>query len=77
MTNDVIAALEIGTSMIRSVVCEIRDDDSISVLALSEVKSNGIRKGEKDLEILIKWTDGQTQSFKIKELNKEIIVKKK
>ena len=37
----------------------------------------GIRKGEKDLEILIKWTDGQTQSFKIKELNKEIIVKKK
>ena len=40
MTNDVIAALEIGTSMIRSVVCEIRDDDSISVLALSEVKSN-------------------------------------
>ena len=46
MTNDVIAALEIGTSMIRSVVCEIRDDDSISVLALSEVKSNGIRKGE-------------------------------
>ena len=46
MTNDVIAALEIGTSMIRSVVCEIRDDDSISVLGLSEVKSNGIRKGE-------------------------------
>ena len=37
----------------------------------------GIRKDKKDLEILIKWTDGQTQSFKIKELNKEIIVKKK
>lgn len=46
MTHNVIAALEIGTSAIRSVVCEIRDDDSISVLALSEVKSNGIRKGE-------------------------------
>ena len=36
----------------------------------------GIREGEKDLEILIKWTDGKTQSFKIKELNKEIIIKK-
>ena len=36
----------------------------------------GIREGEKDLEILIKWTDGQTQSFKTKELNKEIIIKK-
>ena len=46
MANDIIAALEIGTTMIRSVVCEIRDDDSISVLALSEIKSNGIRKGE-------------------------------
>ena len=31
--------------MVRSVVCEIRDDDSI-LLALSEIKSNGIRKGE-------------------------------
>ena len=37
----------------------------------------GIREGETDLEILIKWTDGKTQSFKINELNKEIIVKKK
>ena len=36
----------------------------------------GIREGETDLEILIKWTDGQTQSLKTKELNKEIIVKK-
>ena len=36
----------------------------------------GIRKGEKDLEVLIKWTDGKNQSFKIKEINKEIIVKK-
>ena len=36
----------------------------------------GIREGEKDLEILIKWTDGKTQSFKINELNKEIIIKK-
>ena len=36
----------------------------------------GIREGEKDLEISIKWTDGKTESFKTKNLNKEIIVKK-
>ena len=36
----------------------------------------GIREGEKDLEISIKWTDGKTESFKTKKLNKEIIVKK-
>ena len=36
----------------------------------------GIREGEKDLEFLIKWTDGKTESFKTKKLNKEIIVKK-
>ena len=45
-------------------------------MSMEPVAHFGIRKGEKDLEILIKWTDGQTQSFKIKELNKEIIVKK-
>ena len=45
MANDIIAALEIGTTMVRSVVCEIRDDDSISVLALSEIK-NKIEKVE-------------------------------
>ena len=44
---------------------------------MEPVAHYGIREGEKDLEILIKWPDGQTQSFKIKELNKEIIVKKK
>ena len=36
----------------------------------------GIREGETDLEIFIKWTDGKTQSFKTKELNKEILIKK-
>ena len=30
----------------------------------------GIRKGEKDFKVEIKWTDGSIESFDIDELNK-------
>ena len=36
----------------------------------------GIRKKEKNIEIIIKWTDGKKKSLKIDKLNKEIKVKK-
>ena len=32
----------------------------------------GIRKGEKNIEIQIRWTDGKTESFDITEINREI-----
>lgn len=40
------AVLEIGTSVIRVVVGELRDDGFVSVLAIGEAPSRGIRKGE-------------------------------
>ncbi len=36
----------------------------------------GIRKKEKNIEIIIKWTDGKKKSLKIDKFNKEIKVKK-
>ena len=35
----------------------------------------GIREDEKDFEIIIKWTNGDTQTLKINDLNQEIKVK--
>ena len=37
----------------------------------------GIRKGEADFRVTIKWTNGETQSFSIDKLNQELIVKQK
>ena len=45
MANDISAILEIGTSKIRCIVGEIRDDKSVSVLAYGEEDSAGIKKG--------------------------------
>ena len=45
MANDISAILEIGTSKIRCIVGEIRDDKSVSVLAYGEEDSSGIKKG--------------------------------
>ncbi len=35
----------------------------------------GIRKNEKEIEIIIKWTNGVIQSFKVEKLNQEVKVK--
>jgi cell division protein FtsA len=40
------AVLEIGTSAIRVVVGELRDDGIVSVIGIGEAQSRGIRKGE-------------------------------
>ena len=37
----------------------------------------GIRKGEADFKVTIKWTNGETQSFSIDKLNQELKVKQK
>ena len=37
----------------------------------------GIRKGEADFRVTIKWTNGETQSFGIDKLNQELKVKQK
>jgi len=37
----------------------------------------GIRKGEADFRVTIKWTNGETQSFSIDKLNQEMKVKQK
>ena len=38
--------LEIGTSQIRLLAGEIRDDGALDIAGICEVKSKGIRKGE-------------------------------
>jgi len=40
------AVLEIGTSMVRVLVGEMRDDGTVTVTAIGETQSRGIRKGE-------------------------------
>ena len=40
------AVLEIGTSMVRVLVGEMRDDGTVMVTAVGEAESRGIRKGE-------------------------------
>ena len=44
---------------------------------MEPVAHYGIRKGEKNIEIQIRWTDGKTESFDITEINREIKVKQK
>ncbi|MFL2860490.1 MAG: cell division protein FtsA [Pontiellaceae bacterium] len=46
MAGDVTAVLEIGTSKVRCLIGEVREDQSISVVGYGEVESQGIRKGE-------------------------------
>ena len=46
MAGEVTAILEIGTSNIRCLVGEVRDDNIVSIVAIGESKSKGIRKGE-------------------------------
>jgi len=46
MAIEVTTVLEIGTTTIRVLAGELRSDGSISVLALGEAESRGIRKGE-------------------------------
>ena len=45
MAKDISAILEIGTSKIRCLVGELREDNSISILASIEEESKGIKKG--------------------------------
>jgi len=40
------AVLEIGTTTVRAMVGEVRDDGEVSVIAIGETPSRGIRKGE-------------------------------
>lgn len=46
MNVEATIVLEIGTSYIRCLVGEVRDDNSVSIIAIGEVESSGIRKGE-------------------------------
>ncbi|MEN7973674.1 MAG: cell division protein FtsA [Verrucomicrobiota bacterium] len=46
MSIESIAVLEIGTSTVRVVVGELRDDDIVTITGLGEAESRGIRKGE-------------------------------
>lgn len=46
MNEEVVAVLEIGTSNICCLIGELRDDNSVSVIAIGKVFSEGIRKGE-------------------------------
>ena len=46
MAIEATAVLEIGTSKIRVMVGELRDDDVVSVIGIGETESRGIRKGE-------------------------------
>ena len=42
---------------------------------MEPVAHYGIRNGEKNFEIQVKWTDGKTKNYKIKETGKTYIVK--
>ena len=46
MSNESTAVLEIGTSTVRVVVGELRDDGIVTVTGIGEAESRGIRKGE-------------------------------
>ncbi|MCF7849517.1 MAG: hypothetical protein K9M45_11765, partial [Kiritimatiellales bacterium] len=46
MTIESTAVLEIGTSKIRVIVGEVRDDGYVTVTGIGECESRGIRKGE-------------------------------
>jgi cell division protein FtsA len=57
MRNEPIVAVEIGTSTIRAVAAESEENGGCSILALAEIPSRGVRKGEvsslKDLSVCI------------------------
>ena len=44
---------------------------------MEPVAHYGIRKGEKDFKVEIKWTDGSIESFDIDELNKTYEIRQK
>lgn len=46
MANEATVVLEIGTSTVRVMVGEMRDDNVVSITGIGETKSRGIRKGE-------------------------------
>ncbi len=46
MALDATAVLEIGSSTVRVVVGEVRDDDEVTIIGIGETESRGIRKGE-------------------------------
>ena len=46
MALEATTILEIGTTMVRVLVGELRDDDVVSVIGIGETESRGIRKGE-------------------------------
>ncbi len=46
MSIETITVLEIGTSTVRVVAGELRDDDIVTVTGIGEAESKGIRKGE-------------------------------
>lgn len=46
MSIEATAVLEIGTSIVRVMVGELRGDGSVSVIGIGEAESRGIRKGE-------------------------------
>ena len=46
MAGEAITVLEIGTTTVRVLVGEMRDDDVVSVTGIGETPSRGIRKGE-------------------------------
>ncbi|MEE9369310.1 MAG: cell division protein FtsA [Pontiella sp.] len=46
MSIEVTAVLEIGTTTVRVLVGELRDDGVVSVIGIGEAESRGIRKGE-------------------------------
>ena len=46
MALEATTVLEIGSTMVRVLVGELRDDDVVSVIGIGETESRGIRKGE-------------------------------
>jgi cell division protein FtsA len=46
MDSSPIVALEIGTSHVRAVVAQARDDDHLMIIGLGQCASRGVRKGE-------------------------------
>ena len=44
---------------------------------MEPVAHYGIRKKEKNIKIQVKWTNGKTEKFSIKDLNQTITIKQK
>ncbi len=43
--TELISALDIGTTKICAVICQVDDDDQIRVLGVGQVPSRGLRRG--------------------------------